>query len=69
MADEDSKMTKDEFLEMLRENNYAMNGFGHYVKGDKVIRFRGDEVNFGKGWLKLSKMKKVNNKKVVWNVR
>lgn len=63
-------MTREEFTSKLIDNGWKMNSFGHYVKGDRTIRFRHEEVNFGKGWLKLSDAKLSDDgKKLIWELK
>lgn len=57
-------MTREEWTQMLIEHGWKMNGFGHYVKGDRVVRFRNDEVNFGKGWYRVGDFVREGNKMV-----
>lgn len=63
-------MTREEFVDKLIEEGWKMNGFGHYVKGDRTVRLRYEEVNFGKGWLNLSDAKLSDDgKKLIWELK
>lgn len=57
-------MTREEWTQILIEHGWKMNAFGHYVKDDRVVRFRNDEVNFGKGWYKIDDFVREGNKLV-----
>lgn len=63
-------MTHEEFVDVLIEKGWKMDAFGHWVKGGRTVRFRGDEVNFGIRWVKVSDCKlSEDGKKIVWNGR
>lgn len=65
-------MTHEEFVDVLIEKGWKMDAFGCWEKegGTAIVRFRGDEVNFGIGWVKVSDCKLSDDrKKIVWNGR
>lgn len=65
-------MTHEEFVGMLIASGWKMDAFGHYVKQGRkaVVRIRGEEVDFGRGWQKLSDAKlSEDGRSIIWNGR